>query len=109
MHQVKDADRVQTLGSLTIPLSRLMSNANLSLDQWFQLDNSGSASRIYINTVLRVNDQSCTALHKEIKKVNTQKHKVEVCTGVTTGNEFCDFDCDFISYFFHCTIGPVVR
>ncbi|XP_076012613.1 extended synaptotagmin-1-like isoform X2 [Genypterus blacodes] len=52
--QVKDADRVQTLGSLTIPLSRLLSTSNLSLDQWFQLDNSGSASRIYINTVLRV-------------------------------------------------------
>ncbi|KAJ4927478.1 hypothetical protein JOQ06_015205 [Pogonophryne albipinna] len=52
--QVKDADRVQTLGSLKIPLSRLLSNSNLSLDQWFQLDNSGSASRIYINTVLRV-------------------------------------------------------
>uniref|UniRef100_A0AAQ5Y5B2 Extended synaptotagmin-like protein 1b n=1 Tax=Amphiprion ocellaris TaxID=80972 RepID=A0AAQ5Y5B2_AMPOC len=54
--QVKDADRVQTLGSLTIPLSRVLSNSNLSLDQWFQLDNSGSASRIYINTILRVND-----------------------------------------------------
>uniref|UniRef100_A0A673BZM1 Extended synaptotagmin-like protein 1b n=1 Tax=Sphaeramia orbicularis TaxID=375764 RepID=A0A673BZM1_9TELE len=53
--QVKDADRVQTLGSLTIPLSRLLSSSNLCLDQWFQLDNSGSASRIYINTVLRVN------------------------------------------------------
>uniref|UniRef100_A0AAQ5XQ96 Extended synaptotagmin-like protein 1b n=1 Tax=Amphiprion ocellaris TaxID=80972 RepID=A0AAQ5XQ96_AMPOC len=53
--QVKDADRVQTLGSLTIPLSRVLSNSNLSLDQWFQLDNSGSASRIYINTILRVN------------------------------------------------------
>ncbi|XP_062271705.1 extended synaptotagmin-1 [Scomber scombrus] len=52
--QVKDADRVQTLGSLTIPLARLLSNSNLSLDQWFQLDNSGTASRIYINTVLRV-------------------------------------------------------
>uniref|UniRef100_A0A671Y6W1 Extended synaptotagmin 1 n=1 Tax=Sparus aurata TaxID=8175 RepID=A0A671Y6W1_SPAAU len=52
--QVKDADRVQTLGSLSIPLSRLLSNSNLSLDQWFQLDNSGDASRIYINTVLRV-------------------------------------------------------
>uniref|UniRef100_A0AAQ6A7Y9 Extended synaptotagmin-like protein 1b n=1 Tax=Amphiprion ocellaris TaxID=80972 RepID=A0AAQ6A7Y9_AMPOC len=52
--QVKDADRVQTLGSLTIPLSRVLSNSNLSLDQWFQLDNSGSASRIYINTILRV-------------------------------------------------------
>ncbi|KAK2914947.1 hypothetical protein Q8A73_005541 [Channa argus] len=52
--QVKDADRVQTLGTLNIPLTRLLSNSNLSLDQWFQLDNSGSASRIYINTVLRV-------------------------------------------------------
>lgn len=53
-NQVKDADRVQTLGSLTIPLSRLLANANLSLDQWFQLENSDSASRIYVNTVLRV-------------------------------------------------------
>uniref|UniRef100_A0A3Q3BH52 Extended synaptotagmin-like protein 1b n=1 Tax=Kryptolebias marmoratus TaxID=37003 RepID=A0A3Q3BH52_KRYMA len=52
--QVKDAtDRAQTLGSLTIPLSRLLANANLSLDQWFQLENSGSASRIYVNAVLR--------------------------------------------------------
>uniref|UniRef100_A0A3P8URB6 Extended synaptotagmin-1 n=1 Tax=Cynoglossus semilaevis TaxID=244447 RepID=A0A3P8URB6_CYNSE len=51
--QVKDADRVQTLGSLSLPLSRLLSNSNLSLDQWFQLDNSGDASRIYINAVLR--------------------------------------------------------
>ncbi|XP_051933261.1 extended synaptotagmin-1 [Hippocampus zosterae] len=52
--QVKDVDRVQTLGSLTIPLSRLLSTSGLSLDQWFQLDNSGSASRIYINAVLRM-------------------------------------------------------
>lgn len=52
--QVKDADRVQTLGNLAIPLSRLLSNSNLSLDQWFQLENSGSASRIYINAILRV-------------------------------------------------------
>ncbi|KAK6319306.1 hypothetical protein J4Q44_G00105170 [Coregonus suidteri] len=52
--QVKDNDRIQTLGSLSIPLSRLLSSPNLSLDQWFQLDKSGPASRIYINTVLRV-------------------------------------------------------
>ncbi|CAB1353948.1 unnamed protein product, partial [Coregonus sp. 'balchen'] len=51
--QVKDNDRIQTLGSLSIPLSRLLSSPNLSLDQWFQLDKSGPASRIYINTVLR--------------------------------------------------------
>uniref|UniRef100_A0A672G9Z2 Extended synaptotagmin-like protein 1b n=1 Tax=Salarias fasciatus TaxID=181472 RepID=A0A672G9Z2_SALFA len=59
--QVKDADRVQSLGSLTIPLSRLLSNSNLSLDQWFQLENSGPASRIYINAVLRVNGSTETA------------------------------------------------
>ncbi|XP_056157956.1 extended synaptotagmin-1 isoform X2 [Lampris incognitus] len=52
--QVKDVDRVQTLGNLTIPMSRLLSSPGLSMDQWFQLDNSGPASRIYINTVLRV-------------------------------------------------------
>ncbi|KAM4740364.1 uncharacterized protein esyt1b [Anableps anableps] len=52
--QVKDADRVQNLGSLTIPLSRVLETSHLSLDQWFQLENSGSASRIYINAVLRV-------------------------------------------------------
>ncbi|CDQ77575.1 unnamed protein product [Oncorhynchus mykiss] len=52
--QVKDNDRIQTLGTLSIPLSRLLSSPNLSLDQWFQLDKSGPASRIYINTVLRV-------------------------------------------------------
>uniref|UniRef100_H3C487 Extended synaptotagmin 1 n=1 Tax=Tetraodon nigroviridis TaxID=99883 RepID=H3C487_TETNG len=48
------ADRVQGLGSLTIPLSRLLSTSDLSLDQWFQLDKSGSASRIYVKAVLRV-------------------------------------------------------
>uniref|UniRef100_A0A8C8C896 C2 domain-containing protein n=1 Tax=Oncorhynchus tshawytscha TaxID=74940 RepID=A0A8C8C896_ONCTS len=42
--QVKDNDRIQTLGTLSIPLSRLLSSPNLSLDQWFQLDKSGPAS-----------------------------------------------------------------
>uniref|UniRef100_A0A668ATD4 Extended synaptotagmin 1 n=1 Tax=Myripristis murdjan TaxID=586833 RepID=A0A668ATD4_9TELE len=51
--QVKDVDRVQTLGSLTLPLSRLLSSADLSLDQWFQLDKAGPASRISIKAVLR--------------------------------------------------------
>ncbi|XP_038143958.1 extended synaptotagmin-1 [Cyprinodon tularosa] len=52
--QVKDADRVQTLGKVTIPLSHVMKTSHLSLDQWFQLEDSGTASRIYINSVLRV-------------------------------------------------------
>ncbi|KAJ8258978.1 hypothetical protein COCON_G00179900 [Conger conger] len=52
--QVKDTDRILSLGSLTIPLSHLLSRADLSMDQWFQLDEAGPASRIYINAVLRV-------------------------------------------------------
>uniref|UniRef100_A0A8C7DHS9 Extended synaptotagmin 1 n=1 Tax=Oncorhynchus kisutch TaxID=8019 RepID=A0A8C7DHS9_ONCKI len=51
---VKDDDRALSLGSLSIPLSRLLASPDLSMDQWFQLDNSGQASRIYINAVLRV-------------------------------------------------------
>uniref|UniRef100_A0A8C2H2I5 Extended synaptotagmin-like protein 1a n=1 Tax=Cyprinus carpio TaxID=7962 RepID=A0A8C2H2I5_CYPCA len=43
--QVKDDDRSLTLGSLSIPLSRLLSSAELSMDQWFQLEKSGPASR----------------------------------------------------------------
>uniref|UniRef100_A0AAQ5Z1W9 Extended synaptotagmin-like protein 1b n=1 Tax=Amphiprion ocellaris TaxID=80972 RepID=A0AAQ5Z1W9_AMPOC len=71
--QVKDADRVQTLGSLTIPLSRVLSNSNLSLDQWFQLDNSGSASRIYINTILRVN----VSVNEDVKVKETAADVIE--------------------------------
>ncbi|KAF4083592.1 hypothetical protein AMELA_G00143650 [Ameiurus melas] len=58
--QVKDNDRVQLLGNLSLPLSRLLSSPQLSLDQWFQLNHSGPASRIHINTILRVlwNDES---------------------------------------------------
>ncbi|KAF4096662.1 extended synaptotagmin-1 [Onychostoma macrolepis] len=52
--QVKDDDRALTLGSLSIPLSRLLSSAELSMDQWFQLEKSGPASRIYMTAMLRV-------------------------------------------------------
>uniref|UniRef100_A0A8P4GDZ9 Extended synaptotagmin-like protein 1a n=1 Tax=Dicentrarchus labrax TaxID=13489 RepID=A0A8P4GDZ9_DICLA len=51
--QVKDDDRALSLGSLTIPLARLLATPELTLDQWFQLENSGSASRIYVKIVLR--------------------------------------------------------
>uniref|UniRef100_A0A8C5F4W6 Extended synaptotagmin-like protein 1a n=1 Tax=Gadus morhua TaxID=8049 RepID=A0A8C5F4W6_GADMO len=51
--QVKDDDRALSLGSLTIPLARLLESPGLVLDQWFSLENSGSASRIYIKTILR--------------------------------------------------------
>lgn len=52
--QVKDDDRALRLGSLKIPLARLVGMPELTMDQWFQLENSGSASRIFIKIVLRV-------------------------------------------------------
>uniref|UniRef100_A0A8C9T617 Extended synaptotagmin 1 n=1 Tax=Scleropages formosus TaxID=113540 RepID=A0A8C9T617_SCLFO len=52
--QVKDNDRVLSLGSLSIPLSRLLTSPDLSLDQWFQLENSEASSRISLHGVLRI-------------------------------------------------------
>ncbi|XP_043968050.1 extended synaptotagmin-1 [Gambusia affinis] len=52
--QVKDDDRSLSLGSLIIPLNRLLESNELTLDQWFQLENSGSGSRLYAKIVLRI-------------------------------------------------------
>lgn len=52
--QVKDDDRQQTLGSLSVPLGRILCADHLTLDQWFQLDNSGQRSRIYMKLVMRI-------------------------------------------------------
>ncbi|XP_022597433.1 extended synaptotagmin-1-like [Seriola dumerili] len=52
--QVKDDDRALSLGSLTIPLTRILATPELTMDQWFHLEDSGSASRIYVKIVLRV-------------------------------------------------------
>ncbi|XP_048856213.1 uncharacterized protein esyt1b isoform X1 [Brienomyrus brachyistius] len=52
--QVKDSDRVQLLGSLSIPLSRLLANHDLSVDDWFPLADAKATSRISLRAVLRV-------------------------------------------------------
>ncbi|MEE6471472.1 hypothetical protein FKM82_009281 [Ascaphus truei] len=52
--QVKDDDRQHSLGSLSLPLGRLLSADHLILDQWFQLEKSGSSSRIYMKLVMRI-------------------------------------------------------
>lgn len=54
VRQVKDDDRSLSLGTLTVPVMRLLGSPELTMDQWFQLENSGSASRIYVKIVLRV-------------------------------------------------------
>ena len=77
---MKDNDRVQSLGSLSIPLSRLLSRSDLSLDQWFQLESSGQASRIYINTVLRVsvNGDQCLEFRVSVNGDQCLEFRVSV-------------------------------
>lgn len=43
-----------TLGALTLPLARLLTASELTLDQWFQLSSSGPSSRLYMKLVMRV-------------------------------------------------------
>uniref|UniRef100_H0VS15 Extended synaptotagmin-1 n=1 Tax=Cavia porcellus TaxID=10141 RepID=H0VS15_CAVPO len=52
--QVKDDSRALTLGALTLPLARLLTASELTLDQWFQLSNSGPNSRLYMKLVMRI-------------------------------------------------------
>ncbi|XP_075758025.1 extended synaptotagmin-1 [Pelodiscus sinensis] len=52
--QVKDDTRQASLGSLSLRLSRLLSATDMVLDQWFQLENSGPGSRIYMKLVMRI-------------------------------------------------------
>lgn len=52
--QVKDDSRALTLGTLTLPLARLLTAPELTLDQWFQLNSSGSNSRLYMKLVMRI-------------------------------------------------------
>ncbi|XP_064330400.1 extended synaptotagmin-1 isoform X2 [Phalacrocorax carbo] len=52
--QVKDDPRQSTLGSLSLPLARLLDAPELTLDQPFQLQHSGPGSRLYMKLVLRV-------------------------------------------------------
>lgn len=52
--QVKDDSRALTLGALTLPLARLLTAPELTLDQWFQLSSSGPNSRLYMKLVMRL-------------------------------------------------------
>ncbi|XP_012305866.1 extended synaptotagmin-1 isoform X1 [Aotus nancymaae] len=52
--QVKDDSRALTLGALTLPLARLLTAPELTLDQWFQLSSSGPNSRLYMKLVMRI-------------------------------------------------------
>ncbi|NXF12328.1 ESYT1 protein, partial [Smithornis capensis] len=52
--QVKDDPRQTTLGSLSLPLSRLLKAPEMTLDEPFPLQHSGPGSRLHMKLVLRV-------------------------------------------------------
>lgn len=52
--QVKDDPRQGSLGSVSVPLSRLLQAPELTLAQPFPLQHSGPCSRLYMKLVLRV-------------------------------------------------------
>ncbi|XP_028662411.1 extended synaptotagmin-3 [Erpetoichthys calabaricus] len=52
--EVKDDDRNCALGTLTIPLYRILTASEMTLDQRFQLDHSGPSSTIKMKLLLRI-------------------------------------------------------
>uniref|UniRef100_UPI00398F4EE9 extended synaptotagmin-1 n=1 Tax=Pristiophorus japonicus TaxID=55135 RepID=UPI00398F4EE9 len=50
--QIKDDGHI--LGTLTLPLSQLLTSKNLTLDKWFQLENSGPNSQIMLKVILGI-------------------------------------------------------
>ena len=52
--QVKEHEKKGVLGVLRLPLSRLFSVSNMTLEQPFLLERSGATSQIKLKTTLRV-------------------------------------------------------
>ncbi|XP_056418289.1 extended synaptotagmin-1 [Hyla sarda] len=70
--QVKDDDRQLSLGSLSIPLVKILTADQLTLDQWFQLENSGQRSRIYLKLVMRIlylDPTACVVTGSEVSDI----------------------------------------
>lgn len=56
LFQVKENDKKNLLGKLTLPLVRLLNMSDMTLDQRFQLERSGANSQIKLKAVLRVSE-----------------------------------------------------
>ncbi|XP_018611190.2 extended synaptotagmin-3 [Scleropages formosus] len=52
--QVKQNEKKTLLGTLSLPLSRILSASDMTLDQRFQLEQSGANSQIKMKTTLRI-------------------------------------------------------
>lgn len=48
------AEKKSSLGMLTLPLNRLLNASDLTLDQHFQLERSGSNAQLKMKAILRV-------------------------------------------------------
>uniref|UniRef100_A0A8D2ZR14 Extended synaptotagmin-3 n=1 Tax=Scophthalmus maximus TaxID=52904 RepID=A0A8D2ZR14_SCOMX len=58
--QVKAQEKKNPLGVLNLPLSRLVNTSDMTLDQRFQLEQSGANSQIKLKAILRVSSQELT-------------------------------------------------
>ncbi|XP_072021278.1 extended synaptotagmin-2-like isoform X3 [Amphiura filiformis] len=56
--EVKDKKKNKTLGTLTIPLKRLLTQPKMALDQKFKLEQSGSHSELLMKLCLRALDKA---------------------------------------------------
>lgn len=54
MVQIKEHEKKTLLGTLNLPLSRLLNISNMALDQRFLLERSGANSQIKLKATLRV-------------------------------------------------------
>ncbi|XP_043537668.1 extended synaptotagmin-1 [Chiloscyllium plagiosum] len=76
--QVKDDDRQFSLGSLSISLSQLLMNPDMSFNQWFPLEHSGRHSQIYLKIIMRILIADAVDLEKLPR---TRKSTLEKNTG----------------------------
>lgn len=58
MVQIKEHEKKTLLGTLSLPLNRLLNISNMALDQRFLLERSGANSQIKLKATLRVRE--CT-------------------------------------------------
>lgn len=84
--QVKDDNH--TLGTLTIPITELLVCTNLTLDKWFQLENSGPNSQIMLKVILGILVSEHSSELFSIQTRDPTGHEVEnVAFSASAGDE----------------------
>ncbi|XP_062893376.1 extended synaptotagmin-1 [Mobula hypostoma] len=88
--QVKDDSH--TLGTLTISLSELLACKNLTLDKWFQLENSGPNSQILLKVILGilVSEHSRELFSVQNTAQGPTSHEVENVSFSASASDECE-------------------